>query len=181
MYLHGDGRWLGPYAPLSARHYPFALGRMENGERVLSLATSHLTLEGGTPLFDEAGALSEAAKAHFQRLQDFSNQQAITQKACEQLDRQGVLTPWEDKDASNRTNLYRIDEQALNALSSEAYYALRGAPMALAYGQLFSMNQLEVLKRRASWSGKIANTDVPENLDTVFGEDDDELRFDFDG
>ena len=67
----------------------------------------------------------------------------------------------------------------MNALGAEAYVKLRGGPMALAYAQLFSMSQLNQLTERAKFHAQHATQEVPENLDSVFDNDDD-LTFDFD-
>jgi len=89
-----------------------------------------------------------------------------------------LLTPWK-LDAVGGVavpNLYRIDEQAFNALPESAFNTLRkkGA-VALAYTQMISSHQLPALKQRAE------QTTVPENidLDAVFGDGDDDLSFDF--
>ena len=76
--------------------------------------------------------------------------------------------------------LYRVDEQALNALDAETYATLQGAPMQLAYGQLYSMAQVEQLTQRAALQDKLADAHPPANLDEIFSEGDDELMFDFD-
>lgn len=58
----------------------------------------------------------------------------------------------------------------------------KGAPMALAHAQLFSMSQLSQLSERAKFHAEHgAMQEKPENLDSVLdGMDDDELTFYFD-
>jgi len=54
-------------------------------------------------------------------------------------------------------NLHRIDEAALGKLSDEAFLGLRQASaLPLAYAQLLSLNQLEVLQRLAGMQTELA-------------------------
>ncbi|WP_404471160.1 hypothetical protein LG301_10725 [Vreelandella venusta] len=51
----------------------------------------------------------------------------------------------------------------------------------MSYAQMLSTHQLGELTKRAEMLAKVGSTDeVPENLDSVFDSDDDDLMFDFD-
>lgn len=129
-------------------------------------------------LLDDQRELTPAVKEVFAFLTKLEKHVVKTQQAVDALAAHKLLTPWK-LDAVGGVavpNLYRMDEQAFNALPESAFNTLRkkGA-VAIAYTQMVSSHQLPALKQRAE------KTTVPENidLDAVFGEGDDELSFDF--
>ncbi|MBZ9540439.1 SapC family protein [Modicisalibacter tunisiensis] len=189
LYVHPDGRWLGNYVPASLRGYPFTLAHTEQQQQVLCIAEDHLLEnEQGEPLFDAQGQLDERVQQTLKFLQEFEKNRQLTQQAAKVLGDSGVIEPWplqvergEGQEPLKVQGLYRINETALNELSAEAFASLRShGALALAYGQLFSMNQLSQLTERAKFhaqqqAGKAAD----ENLDAFFDGDDEELTFDF--
>ncbi|MDR5900477.1 SapC family protein [Halomonas vilamensis] len=186
LYLHSDGRWLGNYVPASLRGYPFTLANSETGEKVFAIDADHLSDEAGEPLFDEEGNLTQKAAQTLDFLKQCEQNRQVTQQAVKVLGDAGVIEPWplkiergEGQEPLAVKGLYRIDEKALNTLDAEAYAALQGAPMVLAHAQLFSMSQLNQLTERAKLHAKQGTVEAPENLDSVFDNDDD-LEFDFD-
>ena len=189
-YLAPDGRWFAPYVPAQLRGYPFALAKAEDGQQVLAIDTAHIVNgPDGKPLFDEQGELSEHTRQVFDFLAQCEKNRLATQQAAEALAKHKLLVPWElviGTDAEGGTpvkldGLYRVDEQALNALEPEALAELRGGPMALAYAHLFSTAQHKALADRVQFQAKYAEqgSNAPANLDEVFGEGDDDLEFDF--
>lgn len=188
-YLAPDGRWFSPYVPAQLRGYPFALAKADNDQQVLAIDTAHL-VNGpeGKALFDEQGELSEHTRKVFDFLAHSEKNRLVTQQAADVLAKHQLLVPWElviATDAEGGTpvkldGLYRVDEQALNALAPEALAELRGGPLALAYAHLFSTAQHKALADRVQFQAKYAEqgSDVPSNLDDVFDGDDD-LEFDF--
>ncbi|BCB70775.1 SapC [Vreelandella aquamarina] len=189
-YLAPDGRWFAPYVPAQLRGYPFALAKSDDGQQVLAIDTAHLVNgPDGEPLFDEQGALSEHTQQVFDFLAQCEKNRLATQQAAEALAKHKLLVPWElviGTDAEGGTpvkldGLYRVDEQALNALEPEALAELRGGPLALAYAHLFSTAQHKALADRVQFQAKYAEqgSNAPANLDEVFGEGDDDLEFDF--
>ena len=184
LYLHPDGRWLGHYVPAVLRGYPFVLAKSSNGERVLSIAADHLAEEGGHPLFD-GGELAKPVADTLSFLTQCEQNRQATQAACQALESAGVLMPWKlivpiGEGHQQVNGLYCVDEKALNSLEGEAYATLQGGPMQLAYGQLYSMAQVDQLTQRAALQDKLADAHPPANLDEIFSEGDDELMFDFD-
>lgn len=190
LYLHPDGRWLGDYVPAELRGYPFAMGRSgDGGERVLCI-DRHALLnpqEGGLALFNDEGELTQAPTQtlDFLRHCERSRQQALAAAAA--LAEYELLTPWSIEIASGGAapfrldGLYRVDEKALNALSAERLAHLRGnGALALAYAQLFSIHQLEQLKRRARFLAERDASGGEGPLDDIDVDDDGELTFDFD-
>lgn len=189
LYLHSDGRWLGNYVPASLRGYPFALANTEDGQKTLCLDEAHLSEESGEPLFDEEGNLAPTVQRTFEFLHQSEQNRVLTQNAVDALAAADVIEQWplkiergEGHEPLTVNGLYRISEKVLNTLEGEAYAALKGAPMALAHAQLFSMSQLTQLSERAKFHAEHGATqEVPENLDSVLdGMDDEELTFDFD-
>ena len=188
LYLHPDGRWLGKYVPAALRGYPFVLAAQHKpasqGDKTLSIAEAHLVEEGGQPLFDGGEPAKPVADA-LAFLTQCEHSRHATKAACQALESAGVLVPWKlivpIGDGHQQVNgLYRVDEQALNALGAATYATLQGAPMQLAYAQLFSTHQTEQLTQRAALHEKLAETQTPPaDLDAVFGDTDD-LEFDFD-
>ncbi|MCL7929597.1 SapC family protein [Halomonas llamarensis] len=186
LYLHPDGRWLAKYVPATLRGYPFVLANngKGKGDKTLSIAADHLLEHGGKPLFDNGEPAKPVADTLAFLTQCEGNRQA-TLNACQMLEKAGVLSPWTltvpiGEGHKQVNGLYRVDEQTLNALDAETYATLQGAPMQLAYGQLYSMAQVDQLTQRHALQEKLTHTQAPENLDAMFGEGDDELEFDFD-
>ena len=190
LYLHPDGRWLGRYVPAALRGYPFVLATPPHaanpGDKTLGIDEEHLVEEGGQPLF-EHGEPTQPVADTLAFLTQCEHSRVATQAACQALENAGVLVPWKlivpiGESHQQVNGLYRVDEQALNALSVHTFTTLQGAPMTLAYAQLFSTHQTEQLTQRAKLHETLATAHTPpEDLDTIFGNaDDDELLFDFD-
>ncbi|WNK21203.1 SapC family protein [Halomonas piscis] len=185
LYVAPDGRWIGSYVPALMRSYPFALADGQEGNKILAVDVERLSDDGGEPLFED-GEPSATVQQTLDFLQQCEANRQQTQAATQALQQAGVIAQWpltiqrhgEDAEPKAVKGLYRIDEAALNALDAETLATLQGAPLALAYAQMFSTAQLEQLSERDK---RLKDTgDVPENLDGFFGEDDDELSFDFD-
>lgn len=188
LYVAPNGKWLGSYVPATLRGYPFTLANSEQGERVFAIDAEHLTEQTGEALFDTDGQLAGKAARTFEFLKQCEQNRQATEQAAAALAAAGVIEPWplqvsrgDEQEPLTVQGLYRVSEQALNALSAEAYAALQGAPMALAHAQLFAMSQLNQLTERAR---VLAEADqqaapVPEDLDSLFGDDEDDITFDF--
>jgi hypothetical protein len=74
--------------------------------------------------------------------------------------------------------LYRISEQALNELDAESFAGLRkNGALALAYSQLFSMNQIDQLVQWAKFHAQQAQAQQEPDIEQLFGNDD-TLHFD---
>lgn len=188
LYVAPDGKWLGTYVPANLRGYPFTLANSDQpGEKVFAIDEQHLSDNQGEALFDEEGQLAGTAAQTLDFLAQCDSNRAATQQACNALQRAGVIEQWpltiergEGQEPLTVNGLHRINEQALNSLETDVYATLKGAPMALAYAQMFSMSQLNQLAERAKFHAEHGATqEVPEDLDSVFDGDDD-LTFDFD-
>lgn len=192
LYLHPDGRWLARYVPAELRALPFALRATQGGQHVLSIADDHLSeADEARPLFDDQGQLCEEPQRAGEFLQQREAQRGLTQRACKQLDELGLIAPWPlqvrldpDVESVELEGLYRIDEQALNALDAKPLAELRdSAALRLAYLQPVSSLQLRRLVDRGSYLARLDSArgeETPhDSLDSLFEEGDD-FTFDFD-
>lgn len=182
LYVAPDGKWIGRYVPALLRGYPFALAG-EGEEKVLAVDAEQLVMSGGNALFDGDGP-SDTVQKTLNFLQQCEQSRRVTEQATQALADAGVLGQWpltlsrgEEQTPQAVRGLYRVDEPALNALSAETYATLQGAPMALAHAQMFSVAQLDQLTERDKALAEKGSE--PEDLEALFGEDDDELNFDF--
>jgi len=189
LYVAPNGKWLGNYVPASLRSYPFILANNEEGGKVFAIDAEHLSEHEGDALLDEDGKLTGTAAETFEFLNQYEHSRHATQLTADALDQAGVIEPWrltiqrgEGQEPSTVNGLYRINEQALNSLENDIYVTLKGAPMALAYAQMFSIAQLNQLKNRATFHAQHdASQQAPETLESLLGgldDDDDELTFD---
>ncbi|WP_346799129.1 SapC family protein [Halomonas sp. Bachu 37] len=183
LYVAPSGKWLGKYVPASLRGYPFTLASNETGEKALAIEADYLSDDAGKPLFAE-GEPTKSVADTLAFLTQCENNRQTTQAACQALESAGILTPWPltvpiGESRKRFNGLYRVDEQALNTLDAETYATLQGAPMQLAYAQLYSIAQTEQLTQRAALQERLAQAQAPANLDELFGEEDDDLEFDF--
>jgi len=189
LYVHPDGRWLGSYVPASLRGYPFNLLPDEHGQQVLCIDAEQLVdaTDVGQALFDEHGQPSDALVKQLDFQQHCEANRQRTQQAVDALQQADVLQPWpleisrgEGATPKRVEGLYRIDEKALNTLDAETYVTLQGAPMALAHAQLFAAHQLSQLTERAKFHAQTGPQEMPDDLDSLFNDDDDgDLSFDF--
>lgn len=179
-YIHPqDGRWLGTYVPAHFRGYPFAVARQKSSDKmVLQIDADHLLKQGGEPLFDEQGELAEPVRQQLDFVGECAKNRRLTDNACQALAEQGILQPWQaGEDGPVVKGLYQVEETALNKLTAQQLFALQGMPLAVAYGQMFSMAQHDQLAQRAALHDKIG---TPESIDELFADDADDLQFDFD-
>lgn len=158
-----SGQWqTGAYKPASYRTRPFMLLDIpgKTDQQALCIEESSLT-EGklGEELFTEDGQLTEVVGEIFKLMSHYQTTRVLTQDICTVLSEHNLITPWEltvnDGETEQPFNgLYRVDEQALNTLSDEAFIALRkAAAFPMIYAQLLSMNNMnhlaDILLRRA--------------------------------
>jgi hypothetical protein len=190
LYVAPNGRWLAGYVPASLRGYPLRVTAQGPQQVALEVAAEYLADTDGEAIFTEEGELTDAVKPAFQFLvsSEKSRQQAVM--AAQALANANVLVPWPltvtqpDGSSFTYSSLYQVDEKALHALDDATFAHLKGAPLQLAYAQQLAVSQLSELGKRAQLQAKLAEQqapdNVPENLDGVFGDGDDELTFDFD-
>jgi hypothetical protein len=189
LYVTPEGQWLGSYVPALLRGHPFRVVPNERGQVSLCIDKDHLTDEpSAKPLFNDEGNLAKPVAQTLEFLKQCEQNRQATQACTQKLADAGVIEAWplqvkQDKGQAPKTlrGLHRINEKALNALDAETFHTLRGGPLSLAYAQMLSTHQLNQLTQRAELLSKAGSTqEMPENLDSLFDSEDDDLTFDFD-
>lgn len=105
----------------------------------------------------------------------------LTQAAGKALDQAGVIEKWplqikqeEDGDPVPVNGVYRVSEQVLNSLDAQTFAGLRNhGALALAYAQVFSINQITQLTERAKYQARQKQPDTG----VLLNPDDDMIRF----
>jgi hypothetical protein len=165
LYVNLEDKWLCETVPSALRGYPFALVNGEDNARVLCIDESRFSDEDeAIPLFDEQGNLAAAAADTLDFLQKCDRRRIKTRAACDALGEAGVIQEWplkvdkgDGQEPLRIEGLYRIDEEALNALDGEALGSVRATGgLGMAYAQMFSLNQLAALKARMNYLSKEA-------------------------
>jgi len=199
-YLDQSGRWLVGYVPSAYRGYPFTLREAILGEkRNLVLC---FDLESGlyreTPdpgngdvrFFDDSGLPNPLLKQLLNFFTATAKGHHQTNNAVDKLEQAQLLKPWSlsiDNPEPGKPllkGLYRIDEVALNSLPSTELDILHKAnALPVAYAQLFSMPRLKTLchlydLRQSSKPTQAPS--LPANLDTIFGEKQENEAISFD-
>jgi hypothetical protein len=166
LYVAPGGKWLGAYIPAALRAYPFKMLKPENAEKsVLCInEASGLVVENtedGNAFFDEQNQPMQRIKDIANSLAHVEASLAVTEGAVNALADAGLITPWDinlkkGEEVVAVSGLFRIDEAALKKLDDEDFLSLRKVGgLTIAYGQLFSMNQVAVLERLGTLQGQI--------------------------
>lgn len=190
-----NGRWALGYVPSHYRGYPFTLQRVvAGGQERQVLCFDHasgLYRERPDPglgeqrFFDDQGQPDELVAKLLGFLRRRHAGLAATDRAVDALERAGLLTDWVLDETLGATldGLKRIDDQAFAALDGDALAELRDAQaLPIVYAQRFSASRLGVLHKFAQLHAEHAARRAeatPDNLERLFGEDDDDFEFDF--
>jgi hypothetical protein len=181
LYVNHDGKWLATYVPAFLRSHPFRLLTTESKQQVLCIQEDHLVDDSqGEPLFDSEGNLTKPVQDTLNFLNECEKNRRVTQSACAALDKAGVIEKWplqikqvEGQEPIQVDGLYRISEKTLNELDAETFAGLRSnGALALAYAQLFSMNQINQLAERAKYHPRQQSKPEEPDIEKLFGEDD---------
>ena len=163
LCVSSDGRWLAGYVPAVYRSYPFALATTDDDQQVLCVdENSGLLGTGGEAFFNEDGSPSPKVTQVLDFLTQVNANRAVTRRSCQALQMHKLVKPWpvKLKTESGETmveGLHCIDETALNALPPDALLELRNTgALALAYCQLLSMQNLQLLGQFAQRSAAMA-------------------------
>ena len=158
LFVAPDGRWAGAYVPAAFRGHPFKLARSGGDNFSLCIdTTSGLLVDRaeGEALFNDDATPTEAVRQVMQFLAQTTKGQEAVSKSADALSQAGVIEPWPLKVKAadgerDVTGLLRANEQALNSLDDDGFLALRKAgALALAYAQLLSSGNIEVLAKLA--------------------------------
>lgn len=185
MFVAPNGQWLGGYVPSTFRGYPFRLAKAEGRDDLVLCVDEdsgliHDDPYVGEPFFDEGGEISKPVKDVLNFLQQIEQNKSVTQVAVSSLANAGLITEWnlKVKDGDQEkpvTGLYMIDEAKLNSLDDADFLKLRkSGSLPIAYGQLFSMVNIQIFERLAKLQGQQEAQEV--DVDKLFN-DDDLIRF----
>ncbi len=176
LFVGSNGEWIGQYIPAALRAWPFGL--MKQGEQrvvALDVASDAVSADEGDPLFDDKGQPSERLQKTVKFLQSFSDQEVVMGRAVEAIRKAGLLEPWalsadQGKGTSvNITGLYQINRAAFEALSDDAFLALRQAgSLPVIYAHVFSQRNTALLeqlaRRQQAASIPVADDHLPQAL-----------------
>lgn len=184
--LSTEYRWQVGYTPALYRTHPFRVLPTQAGgtQRTLCVDADSpwLGASATEPFFTDNGELAPRVKEVLDYLMTLEKHLYRTQKAVDSLDDLGLLVPLSLRsvEGGSISGVLQVDETALNQLTDDTWLSLRkSGGAAIAYAQLISLGQLPFLRQRALISGGYA-PEALDDLDAFFGDDGDELRFDFD-
>lgn len=156
-------QWQTSYVPVFVRNHPFRLLPVpaQPEQYVLCVDTSSPWLQasggdGQEPFFDATQQVNPRIQDVVKTLQAQIRHQHFTQLAVDALVQHRLLMPWHLHDVQGLpiSGLQRINEEALQQLSSEALNALlRTGSLAIAYAQMLSTHQLHRLQKLAQLAG----------------------------
>jgi hypothetical protein len=176
LYVGPNGQWLGAYVPATLRGYPFRMVRTEGSDQLVLAVdeSSGLIVDDGAsgePFFEAEGNPSPSVTAIVNFLSQTEASRKQTDHSVAALAEAGVIEPWPIKINAGEgehdvQGLHRVDEAALNALSDEAFGKLRRAgALSIAYGQLFSMTNINMFPQLARMQAQLAPKPVtPETV-----------------
>lgn len=157
LLVSAKGEWLSEYMPAIYRSSPFQLLPIQGqGHHALAIDEACLTSSNeGESIFDVSGEVTESTREILERVQRINATNQLTQQICDVLAEHAVLKTWpitldDGRNKQEVNGLYCIDEEALNALSDDAFSVLRHAnALPVIYAQLYSMQKLSFLARMA--------------------------------
>ncbi|BBP44288.1 SapC family protein [Thiosulfativibrio zosterae] len=189
LFVNKAGQWMAPYVPSSYRGYPFLL--IPQGDQLIlcvdeSSENFHAELLPGDTPFMQADELSDELQSILNFHNSRSQNQKITQELVNKLSDSQVIVPWdiqlkpsnESDKAQSVNGLFKIDELKLRELDAQVLVDLNtSGALSLAYAQLFSQIRLKDFSQRYEYFNKMHQKPMDIDLDKLFGEDDDGLKF----
>jgi len=134
-FVAEDGRWTAPYVPAHFRRYPFILQTTREADSfVLAIDRDapHFAAQTGTPLFDEAGNISDVTRQARDFLSSFHKELRATRKAFAPLREAGVLVPKQiafgpEGERRSVGGFAAVDPEALAKVDDETFLQWRRA------------------------------------------------------
>ena len=159
VFVEKDGSWTGLYMPAAFRRYPFTVGQgvvdgkegpalfidedmLSDSEGEVIFATEGQE-DANTPLGRVLRLITETDRSHAQ------TRELIAELAAANVIRPANLQVQMRGQAHNIAGLFGVDEEALRALSDEAFLKLRhSGALSLAHIQMQSVGQVQGLIQR---------------------------------
>ena len=182
--ITSDGKWVGPHVPAFIRQRPFDMVLSKDDQKVLcaDIDSPQLGTEG-IPLFEE-GEPTKFLKQVRDFLSGLFDNGVMTRTVLDSLGDLELIAPLEITlkdlrgDVSTLQGMFRIDEEKLNQCDDESWLQLKNAgAIPLIYGHLWSLGHIQSLAdilRRKDQQTELADS---ENLNFLFGMEDDNLNF----
>ncbi|WP_179953202.1 SapC family protein [Desulfobotulus mexicanus] len=197
LFVNPQGQWVGDYIPAQLRTYPFRIARTASDDKMVLCFDPDSALvmpeklargEKYSRIFDQEGNLSPDMKNLLHFYEQTDHNRRVTYAACKVLSEMNLFMEWDLKvqDKANGVPIvikgfYRIDEAALEALPLEQLADLKNRGiLTFIYSHLISTNLIERLEKMLEHQGRqeAAAQQVEDvDLDVLFGEDDDMLKF----
>lgn len=191
LHVQDSGYWKGRYVPACIKAYPFRLIKLNQSDSSedqqyavqIDRNAHHFATPEGEALIDAEGKPAPLLKRAQQALLTLQRDSLRAEQQAALLQRHGLLVDQHilinhGTDHERALSGFRIvDTKALAALSSGALAELRDAgALAMAYAQILSLSNLKdgLLAHQAH-----ADTQTPD-IDELFGDDEDDISFDFD-
>ena len=134
-FVTADGTWGGLYVPAYVRRYPFILGDVGEAGSLICIDERSILLRGGegsAALFNADGSPAAPLAERIELVTEFAASAKRTQVMGQLLLELGLLKPVTNQTksaGSTLEGLLRIDEAALDALSSSDFLRLRADGM----------------------------------------------------
>lgn len=183
--LTPENKWSIGYIPALFRAHPFRVLPTSAGgtKRTLCVDVESPWMNdmGEQGFFQNDNQLTPKVQDVLKYLTELEQHFFMTQKAVDLIIELDLLAPYHIKgiEGSRIGGVFQIDEDKLNQLSDQDWLKLRkSGGAAIAYAQLISTGQLPYLRHRAMTLGdEVAEEEI--DLDLIFKNNDDILKFDF--
>lgn len=147
--------WIARYIPAAYRVGPFRLAANEAGEMLLCVEeATGLICDGseGEPFFNDDGQPTQNIRDMINLLNQLDQSQKVGAHICALLDKLVLIEPWEiivegPNSPQQIDGLYRVNEDALNALPIESLMELRqSGALPVVYAHLISTHNIKTLE-----------------------------------
>ena len=165
-----EGEWQCPFLPLFFKCYPFVIGVLSDGSKILccDAASEILSETEGEPLFDSNGGPSDLLQRNMLDLERLSNGRQRAETLCSLVWECGLLTnlsvefaDLETKVAEPLEEMFRFDETRLSVLDTEGFKALHESnAFPFLYAQQLSLRHLSTLISDQKPQKVISNRDT---------------------
>jgi hypothetical protein len=180
-----NGKWIGRYIPAVYRGYPFALAASSDDQHVLCVDEDYpfINEESGELFFDDEGP-AQVLKDLLSFLDQVRLNREVTVKACQSIADSELFVPWDitiksDKGDQKIEGLFRVDESKFIELDIDGLDEIRNSGgLPVIYSHLLSVQHIQSLGALARQLNSLVKPETT-NVDELFGESDDTLKFDF--
>ena len=178
LYIDKNGLWVGKYVPAILRSLPFVFSNLgnETSKMLCYLEEYRCVLPENScdntfiKMFEPNGEFSDEFKKHIELTETFSANLIETNKICNQLSDENLIVEWPIKlrsgdEETDIKGLFKIDENKIISMSENSPQKnLDSKLLYLAYGQIFSKNNLEKLVTLHTLANSKNNSDTQKSL-----------------